>query len=54
MEWPQITLIVLFCIRLFIHADRHGERVNAKYDFFGSLIYVVVNSIILYFGGFWT
>jgi len=54
MEWPQITMIVLFCIRLYKHAENHGQPLKYnKYDFGSAVAYISITSTILYFGGFW-
>ncbi|MDA6991312.1 hypothetical protein OSL79_20315, partial [Escherichia coli] len=37
MNWPQITLIILFAFGLGVTAIRHGEPRNDKYSFWWQL-----------------
>jgi len=55
MEWPQITMIVLFCIRLYLHANNHGEKLRyGYYDFGSAFVHVVITAALLHYGGFWS
>lgn len=53
MEWYQIVMIVLLTGDLVIHLVKHGEC-KTEYNVFVSAFSVVLTSVLLYFGGFWS
>lgn len=49
---PQILIIALFLISLLIAANQHGKPKKGNHDFWASLIAVIINFALLYWGGF--
>lgn len=54
MNWPQITLIILFAFGLGVTAIRHGEPRNDKYSFWWQLAGNLVIVWLLWCGGFFS
>ncbi len=54
MNWPQITLIILFAFGLGVTAIRHGEPRNDKYSFWWQLAGNPVIVWLLWCGGFFS
>ena len=54
MGIPQIIIIVLFAMDLGLSLAKHGEDKEGKYNFWESLICVIINFFILYCGGFFS
>mgnify|MGYP003176903942 FL=1 len=54
MNWPQITLIILFAFGLGVTAIRHGEPRNDKYSFWWQLAGKLVIVWLLWCGGFFS
>lgn len=54
MEWPQITVIVVWILGLVMHGANHGKLMEQKYNFFIKQIAVSIWVWLLYMGGFWT
>ena len=52
MGWPQIIVIVLYVFSLGISAAKHGER-RENYNFWTTLIAVLIEVALLSWGGFW-
>ena len=52
MNAPQIIMIVLYTISVFTSLMKHGES-KGDYNFWASLIAVVIEAAILKWGGFW-
>ena len=52
MDYPQITLIVLWAIGFGVVASKNGQP-RGVYSIWGQLIGLAVNVAILYWGGFW-
>lgn len=52
MGWPQIIVIVLYVFSLGISLAKHGER-RENYNFWTTLIAVLIEVALLYWGGFW-
>lgn len=50
---PQLIIIVLFAMGLAVNISRHGEQEDQKYNGWAHLFYLIINTIILYYGGFW-
>jgi hypothetical protein len=49
----QIITLVLFLISLLINAHLHGTEKKEKHNFFVTLLSVILNFLILYWGGFY-
>ena len=49
---PQIIIIVMFSMSLGINLIKHGEKQNSNYNFFITLFAVALESILLWWGGF--
>ena len=54
MNWPQITLIILFAFGLGVTAIRHGEPRNDKYSFWWQLAGNLGIVWLLWCGGFFS
>lgn len=52
MRWPQIIIIVLYAASLGIAAAKHGEP-RENYSFWTTLFAVIIEALLLYWGGFW-
>ena len=52
MDVPQIIMIVLIVLNLFIAADRHG-KVGDKYNFLKTLFANILLGGLLWWGSFW-
>ena len=52
MEWPQITMIVIYSLNIFLALMKHGES-QGKYSFWTASIATAIGVTILYYGGFW-
>ncbi len=53
LNWPEWTVIVMYFIVLLTAITHDGEskgKWDASYTFMG----MIINTFILYFGGFWT
>ena len=48
---PQIIIICLLCMSFTIAAVKHGES-KGEYNVWHSIIAIIINVIILYYGGF--
>lgn len=53
LQLPQIIYLILVFVGLLVAANKHGKSQPA-YDFWSTLISVILNSILFYFGGFFT
>lgn len=53
MSWPQITLLCLWFMGLGCIATQHGQPKTGNHNFAVSALAVVIESTLLYFGGFW-
>jgi hypothetical protein len=53
--WPQIVFLIIVLLGLGVDLARHGERQTEvkKYNFWTSLISVLISCSLLYAGGFW-
>ena len=51
MGIPQILIIILFTIKVIVSLYEDDKEV--KVSFFGSVFWVIIYSIILYYGDFW-
>lgn len=51
MGAPQITLLILFFISILITANKHGQP-KENHNIWYSLISLIINILILYWGGF--
>ena len=50
---PQIIILVLYTLLLGITLAKHGEvKKYEKYNFFTSLLSIIVQIALLYWGGF--
>jgi hypothetical protein len=54
MGIPQIIMIVWIALSLGVALARHGEYHDGKYNFFVTLIVVIIEIFVLYRGGFFT
>lgn len=52
MNWPQITIIVLWAISLLISAKEDGKPKTGHHSFWVVAISCAINFAILYCGGF--
>lgn len=52
MKWPQITMIVVYALSLYIAAAEHGQP-QPRRNFWASLIGTAINFGLLWAGGFW-
>jgi hypothetical protein len=52
MQWPQITIIVLWGIRLLVVANMHGKPKDGFYSLPENMVNVGVTFTLLWFGGF--
>lgn len=56
MNIARIIMIVLFAMDLGINLAKHKEKREgsaAEYNFWTATISIIIQVIILYFGGFW-
>lgn len=53
LHWPQITLLALYGISIGIIWAKHGQLKTGKENVGVQFIGIIINAIILYFGGFW-
>ena len=51
MEAPQIIALILFAINLLINANMHNKP-RPDFNFWTTLISVILNLTLLYWGGF--
>ena len=49
---PQILICLIFIIGLVQNCIKHGEPKDGEYNFWGTLIGVIINVAILKWGGF--
>lgn len=54
MHTPQIIMVVLMALSLGIDFQRHGQPETGHHDAWTSLLAVVINSALLYWGGFYS
>lgn len=52
-HWPQYVLASLYLIGLLLHARDHGKPKTGKDNFFVAAVSIVINIVVLHFGGFW-
>ena len=52
MEWPQITILILYFLHLCIAFSKHGEPKDSNYNAGVAMFDVGAYIAILYFGGF--
>lgn len=52
MNAPQIIMIVLLALNLFINLLKHGEK-QGSYSFWTSLVNAGIVVGLLWWGGFW-
>lgn len=52
MGIPQMIIIIVCAIDVGINLAKHGEDKKGKYNFWVSLICVLIEIFILYLGGF--
>lgn len=52
LEIPQIIWIVLTMLGLGIYLAKHGKKKEDNYNFWSALLGVILNCILLYYGGF--
>jgi len=52
MNAPQITFLVIFLTALLISANKHGQPKEQNYNFFYTLISVIIWIVLLYWGNF--
>jgi len=50
---PQIIMIALFAMGLGVNISKHGQQKDQRYNGFTHVVFIIINSIILYYGGFW-
>jgi hypothetical protein len=50
--WPQITLLVIYLIRLIVNIVRDGEPTNRYFDAMNCIIGLALSLFVLYCGGF--
>lgn len=50
---PQIIMIVLMSFSLSISAIKHGQPNISTHNVWATIIGLFLQSVILYFGGFW-
>lgn len=55
-HWPQVTLIIIWTLRLMLHAVKNGELYDppGKYNLGATVIGLGVTATILYCGGFFS
>ncbi len=54
MEWPQITMIVLWFLNICIYASKNGEPREDNYDLGTTLAAIALSAFLLYHGGFFS
>ena len=52
MTAPQITALILCAISSLVNAHMQGKQRELNYNFFVSLTSVILNLLLLYWGGF--
>lgn len=52
MQWPQITMIVLYGLNIGISCAKDGQPKEGKYSGITAIISCVIAAWILYQGGF--
>ena len=52
-QWYQWMMATMFFLSLGIHARKHGEKRDEKYNFFMSIMRIFLWSFLLWKGGFW-
>jgi len=50
--WPQITLLVIYLIKLIINIINEGEPRNEHFDTMNQIIRTAFVLFVLYWGGF--
>lgn len=56
MHWPQIVITVLISARIVSNAVLHGQLktgFSARYSIWDGLVFALIWTTILDFGGFW-
>lgn len=53
MNWPQITMAVLYAIGVGFSIAKHGEPRTGTHNMWNSLISVLLGIWLLNEGGFW-
>ena len=53
MRAPQIIMIVIFALGLFISLENHGKPKQGTDNFFLTLLGTAINIALLWWGGFW-
>jgi len=52
MGIPQIIIIIFYTITFTGHLIKHGQP-QPKYNVWSTLLGLIINGVILYWGGFW-
>ena len=50
---PQIIMIAWMCLNLGIVIAYHGKPTDGKYSIWVSMISLLAECVLLYYGGFW-
>lgn len=50
--WPQFIFMACYLISIGVNRAKHGEQREGKFNFFATVIGVVVEFLILKAGGF--
>lgn len=51
MKIPEIILITIYAIQLLLVANKHGQEITGKYNFWTRLIAVFISINLLYWAG---
>lgn len=52
-NWPQIAMITIHLLGIWLHAQKHGHPRTGTYDVRFALIGTAIAFTLLWFGGFW-
>lgn len=52
MHWPQLAMLALYFLALMSDAVKSRQERDPSH-FLGTLTAICLNSVLLYFGGFW-
>lgn len=50
--WPEGIWLALLLFRFYIHAARHGEQQDIKYNFYTCFVGSLIAALLLLWGGF--
>ena len=53
MEAPQIIMIMVFTLAFVVNALLHGKP-QKPYNLWSTIVAIIFNTVLLWWGGFWS